>query len=247
MISKKILILTLITLILITGSALAFEDFAGDDWNDLNKKEKEIFLRGYQEGLNLGNYVWIQDIFEFTSHEEIYSYMKDNDRYIDVEDDRYLRMNKVFEKNPNGSLLEILGKGYTNLSDNVDSDIKENTVDSDNKVTVTGYDTKIFAEFEGEPYNRHGKLYVYFKNNNNKTLTGVIYNIKLYDNFGDLIIQDSRKNQIKINPQNTKAEYFVFTQHMSSNIYNLIANDTIKVEVNLKKAVFEDGSIINFN
>lgn len=230
----------------ITGSALAYEDFTGQDWEKLNQNEKEIFLRGLQEGMNVANFMWIKDIFKYESFKETYNYMKANDRRIDIENTRDLKVDEIFKNNLNKSYIELTGKGYISIADNKETD-SETVMKQNNEVEVAGYNTKIFAEFEGEPYNRHSKLYIHFKNNSNKTLTGVLYNIKLYDNFGDLIVQDSRKNQIKIKPDNTRAEYFVFTKHMSSNIYNLIANDTLKVEVNLNKAVFEDGSTVNFN
>lgn len=235
---KKLTILTLVLLIFITGNALAFEDFTGEDWNKLNTSEKEIFLRGLQEGMNFINFVWISDYSKVTNYDEVYRYMKNNDKRINLGNERKILLNDYFEENPNVSYLELAGKGYVSNSVNDNPNVSEIKFDDKNEVVVKGYETEIYSEFESDPYYPHSKLFIHFENKTIKRVTGIKYNLKIYDNFGDLIVNMNQKSSIVIEPKNENYVYFTFSEFMDTQIYNLIANDTLEVSVSINDVVF---------
>jgi len=100
----------------------------------------------------------------------------------------------------------------------------------------------------------HIRAYFQFQNNAKKTLTGLVYETTFMDSFGDVLYKTTMKSQLKIAPgqQNKMDTYWYWEDNpfIDGEVYDKLQSavgaGTIKVKVRIKKAVFEDGSIVNF-
>lgn len=107
---------------------------------------------------------------------------------------------------------------------------------------------------DSKPYAAHVRAYFQFKNNSDKTLTGLVYEVTFLDSFGDVLYKTSCKDQLKLNPGNVNPMdafwYWEDNEFMPNQPYDKLqaaaGAGTIKVQVTIQKAVFSDGSVIEF-
>lgn len=98
-------------------------------------------------------------------------------------------------------------------------------------------------------------VYLRFKNNTHKTLTGLVYTIEYFDDFGDTLHKtDPVKDAMKI-PAGGMNDHDGFHWVYSKQIFLKSSYDKLKaaadagttrVRVNIMKASFSDGSVIDF-
>jgi len=107
---------------------------------------------------------------------------------------------------------------------------------------------------DSKPYGAHVRAYFQFRNNSKKTLTGLVYETTFLDSFGDVLYKTTMKDQLKILPGKTNKMssfwYWEDNEFIDGQPYDKLQSaagaGTIKVKVKIKKAVFEDGTIVNF-
>lgn len=122
---------------------------------------------------------------------------------------------------------------------------QERKNDSEDLVTWTDYYTQTYEDFEANPISAHAKLFLSFKNQHSKTIKGLIYNVKLYDNFGDLLSEyNQRKVQVNIEPGEDTTIYYNYKKIPDFDIYSAILNETLIVELEILKVVDEDNKVI---
>ena len=107
---------------------------------------------------------------------------------------------------------------------------------------------------DSKPYGAHVRAYFQFRNNSKKTLTGLVYETTFLDSFGDVLYKTTMKDQLKIPPGKTNRMssfwYWEDNEFIDGQPYDKLQSaagaGTIKVKVKIKKAVFEDGTVVNF-
>ncbi|MFW5795136.1 MAG: hypothetical protein ACOCV1_06590 [Bacillota bacterium] len=242
---KRVLILTIIILFLLTSCTLAFETADSDYWASLDDNEKEIYLRGLNDGLNL--YITRDKIYnesnEYSNLEEILTEMKNNNDLLYLDNEMKKELNNYFAKNENKIVFEYFLSDAFEIESSRDINKKENV---EKIVEYAGYQTRNFTRYETSPIAEHGRLYIVFNNYSDKVVTGIIYDIQLYDNFGDSLGKERRKIQVNIKPSTRGLGDFINFFPGPNSAYSLIANDTLKVDARVISAVFSDGQIINF-
>jgi hypothetical protein len=103
-----------------------------------------------------------------------------------------------------------------------------------------------------KPYGNHVRAYFAFKNESNKKLLGVIFDVKMYDSFNDLLYTATDlKYQFILGPgeQNNDNQYWYWEEGYNSpysKIWDSVENNTMKAKIVIKSAVFEDGVKINY-
>ena len=97
------------------------------------------------------------------------------------------------------------------------------------------------------------KAYFQFRNNSHKTLTRLIYKVKYYDDFGEVLCEtEPLKHPLKVDPGDvTSSDDFCWESYSLSNDFYYILKGaakagTIRASVKILKASFVDGSVINF-
>lgn len=104
-----------------------------------------------------------------------------------------------------------------------------------------------------KPYGAHVRAYFQFKNNSGKTLTGLIYQVEYRDSFGDLLHEETYRDQLRIEPGKTNPQenfwYYEDNEFMDDEPYDRMQSaadsGTMKAKVTIKKVVFEDGSMVD--
>ncbi len=107
---------------------------------------------------------------------------------------------------------------------------------------------------DSKPYKAHVRAYFQFKNNSKKTLTGLVYASTFVDSFGDILYKTEMKSQLKVFPgsKNTMDTFWYWedNEFVDGQPYDKLQSaasaGTIKVKVKLKKAVFSDGTVMQF-
>lgn len=107
---------------------------------------------------------------------------------------------------------------------------------------------------DSRPQEAHIRAYFQFKNNYDKTLTGLLYKVKFFDMFEDLLYVTSCKDHLSISPGNVNPmdtfryweEYPLMAGEPYEKLRASAGRGAIKVEIAIQKAVFIDGSIIEF-
>ena len=104
-----------------------------------------------------------------------------------------------------------------------------------------------------KPYGAHVRAYFQFKNNSGKTITGLIYRVEYRDSFGDLLHEETYRDQLRIEPGKTNPRenfwYYEDNEFVEDEPYDRMQSaadsGTMKAEVSIKKVVFEDGSMVD--
>lgn len=142
------------------------------------------------------------------------------------------------------------------------------TTSTRDTIQQTGSDRNVLVEFvnsrvkslpadygrDSKPYGAHIRGYFQFKNNSKKTLTGLIYETTFLDSFGDVLYKTTMKDQLKVTPgQRNRMDTFWYwedNEFIDGEPYDKLqpaaGAGTIKIKIKLKKAVFQDGTVINF-
>ena len=105
-----------------------------------------------------------------------------------------------------------------------------------------------------KPYSAHVRAYFQFRNNHTIEMTGVEYQVVFRDAFGDVLYQTELRFQSRLQPNEVSEMdrywYWEDNAFVDEEPYDHLqaaaSAGTIKVEVTLKRAVFADGSIINW-
>jgi len=106
--TKFIVLLTLITLLISTSGAYATGNIDGNDWIDFNNNEKEIYLEGIFDGLNLmlvGMLAGFEPDREIT--EIILELEEEGELFLLQEDDYNNAINSVNELYSNEENLDV--------------------------------------------------------------------------------------------------------------------------------------------
>jgi hypothetical protein len=242
---KKTFIFTIMFLVLLSSGILAFESADSDFWNSLDESEKEIYLKGLNDGFNLhitGNKIY-NEPNRYNSIEEVLDELENNNNLFYLDNQTKSELNNHFAKNESKSIFEY----FLNDSFEIDNSEEINKKKKREKIVeYAGYQTELFDRYETSLVSEHGRLYIVFNNYSDKVVTGIIYDIYLYDNFGDSMGQERRKIQVNIEPNTRDLGEFINFLPGSNSVYPLIVNNTLKVKAKVIRAVFSDGEIINF-
>ncbi|MFQ5796515.1 MAG: hypothetical protein ACE5JP_15900, partial [Candidatus Bipolaricaulia bacterium] len=104
--------------------------------------------------------------------------------------------------------------------------------------------------FRGEgPQLAHVRLYLQFKNISDKTITGLAYEMRFRDAFGDIVYSDSVKDNIVIqpgraNPMSEEYWYYDEEEIGYDKLRDSVQAGTVKVSVNITKIAFADGIVL---
>ena len=164
---------------------------------------------------------------------------------------------KLIERKGKWIRVEVTGWIYEPSTTSNKNELKK--VDNNKSNLVEFVHSRVVslpADFsrDSKPYSAHVKAYFQFQNNSNKTLTGLIYETTFLDSFGDVLYKTTMKDQLRVPPgkKNNMDGFWYWEDNpfIDGQPYDKLqaaaGAGTIKVKVKIKKAVFEDGSIINF-
>lgn len=222
---RKILGIALLILLLFPGNTLAFQNLNGENWNNLNEGEKTSYLSGLQTGMNTFRIIFEAATIGTSDYKKIEKALRSNDEVIEWDETTLKLFNDYFKENPNENTITLL----INLFSDNGKEESENVLTKNRMVEYLGFETELYEQL----IHKNAILYIYFSNNSDKVLKGIHYNIELYNNFGELVGQSNSEAQITIEQNSRGFHYYDFNSRMNSTIYNLIANDTLKVKVKI--------------
>lgn len=230
-------------LILLSINALAYENTNGDYWNSLDEESKEVYLRGLQDGLN--SFLVMAKIHDgvnkFNTFEDLINELNENDDLFEFNNKNLNEANNYFKENKNKTIIKFFAK------DSFESEkkTKTNSKDYNKLVQYDGMQAELDTFETLNPYGT-GSIGIFFSNNHSKKLTGLEYQLILYDAFGDVIFNGEREIDFLIEANSSDYDLFDFLEINNPKLYALIKNDTLKGEVKILRAVFEDGKIIEY-
>lgn len=129
------------------------------------------------------------------------------------------------------------------------------SIDNDHVVKVVGCNFEWYARDysrDDKPYNAHVRAYFKFRNDSSARLLGLVFDVNMYDSFGDLLYSAKNlKYQLSLNNgEETGDDQFWYWEEGYNSPYNLIwdsvKNGTIRGEIIIKKAAFDDGKTIDY-
>lgn len=95
------------------------------------------------------------------------------------------------------------------------------------------------------------RLFIQFKNNSSKTVTGVEHEFLIKNSFGKVLYRGKDQMEVRIRPHKVSSNNLYYfwedNKYMHDEVYDRVttsfSNGTAKVEVKIKRVVFSDGSI----
>jgi hypothetical protein len=128
------------------------------------------------------------------------------------------------------------------------------SIDNEHVVRVVGCNFEWYAKDysrDDKPYGAHVRAYFKFRNDFSDRLLGLVFDVNMYDSFGDLLYSAKNlKYQLSLNNgEETGDDQFWYWEEGYNSPYNLIwdsvKNGTIRGEIIIKKAAFDDGKTID--
>jgi hypothetical protein len=167
---------------------------------------------------------------------------------------------KLLEEKDKWVKVQITGWILKSSTTNDKTEIDKLKVERKNIVEFVNYKIlKLPADYsrDSKPYGSHVRAHFQFRNNSNKTLTGLIYKVEFLDSFGDVLYKiTSVKHQLKISPEEVNPIdawywYWEDNQYINDEPYDKLhaaaSAGTIKVRVTIQKAAFNDGTVVEFD
>ncbi len=115
---------------------------------------------------------------------------------------------------------------------------------------VKGVKGFVDLSYENNQYGhlRMVKLHAGYKNNTKKTIYGVISQIKVTNVFGDVILDNELKDEVKIRPgkRYKPNHYRSWNSHTDiyKKLWRAVDSKTYKAEITIKKVIFKDGTTL---
>lgn len=106
---------------------------------------------------------------------------------------------------------------------------------------------------EDKPWGAHLRLYLKFRNNSDSTITGLKYDLKFLDGFGDVLYQSNFKDQIRIEGRQTSKmdKYWYWEDNPFiggepfDKMWSAVSSKTIKLKIKFVQAALDDGTQVS--